>query len=401
MTAERAPGSTQSFRAARIFVDSRELIQDGALVVVDGRISWVGPHAGAPLVGERIDLGNRTLLPGLIDAHVHVVWGDDVEPHHRVSEEGPILTSLRAAARLSMYLRAGVTTIRDLGSTAGVAVPLASAVEQGVIAGPHLLAAGRAITMTGGHGWMIGREADGADAVRSAVRSEIHSGATCIKVMASGGVYGSREEIGQTQLRVDELRAAVEEAHSAGLRVAAHAYSSQAIRNAVEAGVDTIEHGSFLDGQAADAMRENGVYLVNTLSVTREIAERGDRLGAADWFTRKAAIVAETGKHAFQLAREAGLLIAAGTDAGGAFQPHGCMPRELALMVEYGATAEETLAYATEGSARALGIESDRGTLRPGKVADFIVVDGDPTTDIRAIGDIRLVNIGGKTVYSN
>jgi imidazolonepropionase-like amidohydrolase len=387
------------YRAARVIVDGSTTIMDGAVLVEGSHIKWVGQFRERADVAT-VDLGDCTLLPGLIDAHVHLCWGSDVEPHRRVAEDGPVLTALRSVANLFPYLCAGVTTVRDLGSTDGVAVSLSEAVEDGVFPGPHIVAAGRAITMTGGHGSMIGREVDGPDAVRAAARAELRAGAGCLKVMASGGVYGRRERTNQAQLRTTEMTAAVEEGHAAGVRIAAHAYSSETIMNAVNAGVDTIEHGSFLDEDAAAALIAHRVHLVNTLSVTREIASRGAELGASPFFIEKAAEVAAAGVRAFQLAREQGVLIAAGTDAGGAFQPHGSLVRELETMVEYGATPREAIGYATEGSAAALGLQATRGALRAGMDADLFAVRDDPAADIRALRDVRLVVSRGHTAYS-
>jgi imidazolonepropionase-like amidohydrolase len=184
-----------------------------------------------------------------------------------VARDSRALTALRCANNGALQLGAGVTTVRDVGATDGLSIDVAQAVGLGVLAGPRVVAAGRAIAMIGGHGWFLGREADGPDAVRRAVREEMKAGATCIKLMASGGVYGHAEEPGSPQLTVEEMSVAVEEAHKAGRKAAAHAYSAEAINNALSAGVDSIEHGSFLDRQTAERMREQGTYLVPTMSV--------------------------------------------------------------------------------------------------------------------------------------
>jgi imidazolonepropionase-like amidohydrolase len=234
-----------------------------------------------------------------------------------VERESRALTALRCANNAALHLRAGVTTVRDVGATDGLSIDVARAVGLGVLRGPRVIAAGRAIAMTGGHGWFLGREADGAEAVRHAVRSELKAGATCIKLMASGGVYGHAEEPGSPQLTVEELRVAVEEAHKAGRRVAAHAYSIEAIGNALDAGVDSIEHGSFIDRDTAGRMRESGTYLVPTMSVYRAMSERGPELGAPEYIRRKTAEVLEASREAFRLALEAGVPVAAGTDCRG------------------------------------------------------------------------------------
>jgi imidazolonepropionase-like amidohydrolase len=390
-----------AYRAARI-VDavSEEVIEDGAVVVEEGRIVSVGPSRDLPTAAEVVDLGDATLMPGLIDAHVHLVWSASAEPHEVVGRESLALTALRCAANAALHLRAGVTTVRDVGSTAGLAIDVARAVELGVLPGPRVVAAGRAIAMTGGHGWFLGREADGPEAVRYAVRDEMKSGAGCVKLMASGGVYGHAEEPGSPQLTVEEMQAGVEEAHKAGRRVAAHAYSVQAIENALDAGVDSIEHGSFIGRKTARRMRESGTYLVPTMSVYAAMDARGPELGAPEYIRRKTAEVRDASREAFRLAHEAGVKIAAGTDCGAPGHPHGTLPGELGLMVEAGATPLQAIRFGTSAAADLLGLE-EIGTLEPGKSADLLAVGGDPTGDIGSLGDVRLVLREGRVVFSS
>jgi imidazolonepropionase-like amidohydrolase len=388
-----------AYRAIRV-VDgvSEQVIEDGAVLVEDGRIALVGPTRDLPSNVEVVDLGDATLLPGLIDAHVHLVWSASAEPHEVVERESRALTVLRCAANIGLHLRAGVTTVRDVGATDGLSVDVARAVELGVISGPRVVAAGRAIAMTGGHGWFIGREADGAEAVRRATREELKAGATCIKLMASGGVYGHSEEPGSPQLTVEEMKAGVEEAHKAGRRVAAHAYSAEAINNALDAGVDSIEHGSFIDRTTAERMREQGTYLVPTLSVYQAMSDKGPELGAPEYVRRKTAEVLEASREAFRLAHKVGVPIAAGTDCGAPGHPHGTLPEELRLMVEADAVPAEALRYGTSAAADLLGLAEEVGTLEPGKRADLLAVGGDPLRDIRALRNVWLVLRDGAEV---
>jgi len=388
-----------TYRAARVFDGvSEHATEDGAVLVEDGRIASVGSVADLPAGVGITDLGDATILPGLIDAHVHLVWSASAEPHEVVERESRALTALRCANNAALHLRAGVTTVRDLGATDGLSIDVARAVGLGVIRGPRVIAAGRAIAMTGGHGWFLGREADGAEAVRHAVRSELKAGATCIKLMASGGVYGHAEEPGSPQLTVEELRVAVEEAHKAGRRVAAHAYSIEAIGNALDAGVDSIEHGSFIDRDTAGRMRESGTYLVPTMSVYRAMSERGPELGAPEYIRRKTAEVLEASREAFRLALEAGVPVAAGTDCGAPGHPHGTLLEELMLMVESGASPVQALRFGTSAAADLLGLGDEVGSLEPGKRADLLAVDGDPTSEILALRDVRLVLRDGSGV---
>jgi len=388
-----------AYRADRVFDGvSEQAIQDAAVVVEGGRISYVGQAAGVPPGTEVVDLGDATLLPGLVDAHVHLVWSASAEPHEVVERESRALTALRCANNAALHLRAGVTTVRDVGATDGLSIDVARAVGLGVLRGPRVIAAGRAIAMTGGHGWFLGREADGAEAVRHAVRSELKAGATCIKLMASGGVYGHAEEPGSPQLTVEEMRAGVEETHKAGRKVAAHAYSIEAIGNALDAGVDSIEHGSFMDRDTAGRMRESGTYLVPTMSVYRAMSEGGPELGAPEYIRRKTADVLEASREAFRLALEAGVPVAAGTDCGAPGHPHGTLPEELMLMVESGASPIQALRFGTSAAADLLGLGDEVGSLEPGKRADLLAVDGDPTSEILALREVRLVLRDGSGV---
>jgi imidazolonepropionase-like amidohydrolase len=390
---------TVAYRAARVFDGvSEHAIEDGAVLVEDGRILSLGPAADLPTGTKITDLGDVTLWPGLIDAHVHLVWSASAEPHEVVERESRALTALRCANNAALHLRAGVTTVRDVGSTDGLAIEVGRAVQLGILPGPKVVAAGRAIAMTGGHGWFLGREADGAEAVRHAAREEMKAGATCIKLMASGGVYGHAEEPGSPQLTVEEMRAGVEETHKAGRKVAAHAYSVEAVGNALDAGVDSIEHGSFIDRDTAGRMRESGTYLVPTMSVYRAMSERGPELGAPEYIRRKTAEVLEASREAFRLALEAGVPVAAGTDCGAPGHPHGTLPEELMLMVESGASPIQALRFGTSAAADLLGLGDEVGSLEPGKRADLLAVDGDPTSEILALRGVRMVLRDGSGV---
>jgi imidazolonepropionase-like amidohydrolase len=386
---------------AALVVDgvSEQPIEDGVVVIEDESIASVGSAANLPPSGDVVDLGDVTLLPGLIDAHVHLVWNASAEPHELVAREGRALTALRCARSAALHLRAGVTTVRDTGATDALSVDVARAVELGVLPGPRVVAAGRVVAMTGGHAWFLGREADGADAVRHAVREELKGGAGCIKFMASGGVYGHAEEPGAPQLTVEEMRTGVEEAHKAGRKVAAHAYSVEAIANALEAGVDSIEHGSFLDAKTAERMREGGVYLVPTISVYAAMYAKGPELGAPEYIQRKTPEVLDASREAFRLALEFGVPIAAGTDCGAPGHPHGSLPEELKLMVEAGATPMQALRFGTAAAAELLGIGEELGTLEPGKKADLVAVAGNPLQDIDALREVLLVMRGGVEVW--
>lgn len=389
---------TVAYRAARLF-DGRsdQPVRDAAVVVDGDRIVYAGAVSGAPQASDTVDLGDATLLPGLIDAHVHLVWSAGTLPHELVRAESRYVTVLRCAANAARHLRAGVTTIRDVGSTDGMALDVARAIENGVLRGPRVIAAGRAMAMTGGHAHYLGREVDGADAVRQAVRAELKAGAACIKLMASGGVYGGHGEgVGNPQLTVEEMRAGVDEAHKAGRKVTAHAYSGPAITNALDAGVDCLEHGSFLEGEVAERMRADGVFLVPTLSVYRAMHAAGPELGTPDYLRQKTEHVMAASRTSFRTALEAGVRVATGTDCGAPGHPHGRLFSELEAMVEYGATPAQALLAATGGGAELLDLADEIGTLEPGKLADFVAVAENPLDDISALRDVRLVVHNGQ-----
>ncbi len=388
-----------AYRAARLF-DGTTMIEHPVSVVVgaDGIIAELTDEP-RPAGCEVVSLGEATLLPGLVDSHVHLVWDGSSGAEARVAAESGVLTAFRAARHAEEHLRTGVTVVRDLGSTDAIAVDVAEAAWTGLIRGPRIVAAGRAITMTGGHVHSVGREADGADAVRHAVRSEIKGGAACVKLMASGGVLGARgERPGAAQLTLPELVAAVGEAHRAGRLVAAHAHSLEAIVNALDAEVDSIEHGSMLDTPTASRMREQQVYLVPTLSALRSIATNGaeEHLPAA--VVERARKLVEVSSAAFRTAVEQDVPLAAGTDAGVPTQTHGTLWRELVAMVYLGCPAERVLVAATSAGAELAGLADTAGHLQPGRTADLVAVAGDPRTNMATLRQPLLVVAAGRTV---
>jgi len=391
----------KAYRAARVIDGIADRPREQAAVLVEaGRIVSVESGAGLPAGAEVVDLGDATLLPGLIDAHVHLVWNASKEPHVLVEQESRPLTALRCAANCGLHLQAGVTTVRDTGSTDGMALAIARGVELGLLPGPRIVASGRVICMTGGHAWVLGREADGPDAVRHAVRTEMKAGAHFVKLMASGGIYGHAEEVGSPQYTVEELRAGVEEGHKTGRRTASHAYSVQAIANSLEAGIDRVEHASYLDSGLAARMKKQGTYIVPTLSVYQNMHDQGPKLGAPDYIIRKTTDVMLASRNAFKLALDAGVKIAAGTDCGAPGHPHGTLPYELELMVGLGASPMQAIRFGTAAAAEAVGLAGELGTLARGKRADLLVVGGDPSRDIGALRQVRLVLRDGAIVWS-
>jgi imidazolonepropionase-like amidohydrolase len=275
------------------------------------------------------------------------------------------------------------------------------AIREGLFIGPRILAAGLAIEMTGGHARDLGLEVDGPHEARKGVRTMLRAGVDLIKLMATGGVYTEGEEPGSPQLTVEEMSAAVEEAHKAGRKVAAHAEGLQGILNAIDAGVDTIEHGNFLDEEAAQRMVAGGQVLVPTLSPFYRMAQLGTAGGIPEYAARKAKQVVSGSFHAIDLAKKYGIPIASGTDDGSPRLPHGVLVYELELLVHAGLSPLEALNSATVVAAKACGLSDQVGTLEPGKSADFVGVSGDPLHDISALRNIDTVVIQGALAKRN
>jgi imidazolonepropionase-like amidohydrolase len=374
-----------------------------ALITEGRRISWIGPEAQLPEGSAEgaVDGAGGTVLPGLINCHVHLTNDGAPDLMAQVTKDTVTTAALRGYLNLQLTLESGVTSVRDCGAASGIAIDLARAVDDGMVPGPRIRAAGRVITMTGGHGHFIGREADGPDAVRQATRAEIKAGAHFIKAMATGGVLTPGVSPTQTALQQDELEQVAREAHNAGRRAACHAIGNEGIKNAIRAGIDSIEHGFYLDDEALQLAIDHGTTLVPTLIAVDQIVSNGAAGGIPDWVVRKAE--GESGHHrdSFGAAVRSGMLIAAGTDAGTPFNPHGYLAKELALMVEFGLTPMAALVAATSSAARNLGLDPDIGTLATGRIADVVVVAGDPATDIAAVGRVKFVMKDGQIIRND
>jgi imidazolonepropionase-like amidohydrolase len=367
-----------------------------AVVVEDGRISAVVAAADAPS-GTTLRLDGLTLLPGLVNCHVHLCFGGEADPAAALAREAYPATVIRAVVRARETLEAGVTTVRDLGGRDYAELSVRDAIRQGLIPGPRVLAAGRGICMTGGHGWnMIGREADGADDVRKAVREQLKAGADVIKLFATGGVMTPGVDPTSAQLTLDEVRAAIEEARKAGRRTAAHAQGSDGIANCLEGGITTIEHGVFLTEALCQRMARDGVALVPTLIAPHAIAEGGVAAGIPEFAVSKSLAVRDRHAESFRLALRAGVPIAAGTDAGTPLNPHGSLVPELVLMVRHGMEPAAVVRAATATAARALGLEGETGRVAPGLAADLLAVAGNPAERIQALDEVRLVMTRGR-----
>jgi imidazolonepropionase-like amidohydrolase len=422
-----APGATPAADgpvagAAAVYVHAGTLIdgtdaaprRDMAIVLQGDRIVSVGSWSAArPPDGARVvDLSRLTVLPGLIDAHVHLSMtigpGWETEPVRNDLADVAIEATVNAARTL----RAGFTTVRNLADFAGETVALRDAIDAGRIEGPHVLTARSMLSITGGHGdWSnafstgvrivppgpdLSGICDSPDACRLAVRVQVKYGADVIKISATGGVLSKGDDIGARQFDDAELQAIVSEAHALGRKVAAHAHGTDGIKAAVRAGVDSIEHGSILDDEAIRLMKEHGTWLVPTLLAGETVEARAKSGGVPAWAAAKALAVRPRMTESFARAVKSGVRIAFGTDTG--VSAHGDNAREFALMVHGGMTPAAAIRAATRDAATLLGVGGDRGTLEAGRRADFIAVAGDPLADISVLTHPEAVWQDGRAV---
>jgi imidazolonepropionase-like amidohydrolase len=358
-------------------------VPDAAVLVEGGRVAYAGPAAGLPEGSDRVpalDFPGATLLPGLVDAHVHLVANGDPDLAAGLAGSEAERT-IAAVANARRQLEAGVTLVRDLGAPGAEAVLVGRAVEAGAVPGPRVVASGPAVTMTGGHIPYLGRVTDGVEAMRAAVRANLAMGAGCIKVVATGGVLTPGVDPREPAYTQPELDALVEEAHRFGLTVAAHAIGEGGVAAALRAGVDSVEHGMFLDDAAIELFLQTGARLSATFSAPHGI------LGGPSvpsWIKDRARPAAEAQARSFRAAVEAGVPAVAGTDAGTPDNPHGGVAREVAFMAEAGLDVLLAVKAATGEAADLLGVP-DRGALRQGAAADVLVAGGDVAADLGAL----------------
>ena len=415
LLASPAAAETIAIKAARVITDAaKPALGPSTIIVTDGRITAIQPASAAiPAGATVIDQSTRTLAPGLIDCHVHLT-GDPGTPFWREAVDSPELSVAFGLKNARITARAGFTTVRDLGSARLAGFAVRDAINAGLFPGPRILAAGPALSIVGGHGDTSGflpavndaldqgNACTGATECAAHVREASQRGADVIKFTATGGVLSQQGRGLDQHFTDDEMRSIVTTAHSLGLKVAAHAHGPRGIEAAAKAGVDSIEHGSFTDEAGAKALAANakaggGGWLGPTLLPFRATAER---LGSGAYTpvveAKVRAILERRGKQIIA-ARAAGARIAFGTDAG-VFE-HGRNGQEAADMVEFGGmTPREVLISATTGAADLLGLSSEIGTLEPGKAADIIATDGDPTVDARQLAQVRWVMARGKVV---
>jgi imidazolonepropionase-like amidohydrolase len=362
-------------------------VPGGAILVEGTTIAAIGPSdkVKAPPGANVIDLSAYTVMPGMIDCHDHLQF--DAGDEEAMSREPLPWLMLRAAKNARKLLRAGITTMRDVGAKGFGDVEIKKAIEAGLVPGPRLLVSGHFVVRTGGHAWYLGEQADGPDAVRAAVRRQIRGGADLVKIMITGGIATrGMDPVGATYTR-EEILAAVDEAHREGKKIAAHGYGGPAALHAAEAGLDSLEHGAMCSEAELEAMAAKGTYLVATYGVMEHVVATPS---IPDFFREKGKQVLARYVDTLGKARKIGVKVAVGGDTY-----HAEPGAELAALVKAGFTPMEALQTVTRNGADVCGVLREVGTLEAGKRADIIAIEGNPLDDVRAVRNVRWVMLDG------
>ena len=405
--AQPAPQAAKivAVKAARLIDGLGGAPISNAVVLIDNdRITGVGAGLSVPPGAQVIDLGAATVLPGFIDCHTHVTGQPGDNFYEDLFKRSPIDEAITAHIYAKRTLEAGFTTIRDVGSEEFVDVALKKSINHGDIPGPRMLVAGLALSATGGHGDLTGYSpyisfktfsgvADGIDAIRKLIRTDVRQGADVIKVLATAGVLSEEDSEGAPQYSQEELDTVVQEANMWERRVAAHAHGAEGIKRAIRAGVNSVEHASFIDDEGIRLAKEKGTFLVMDIYNDDYIMTEYARRGYPQAILEKEKRVGRTQRENFRKAWKAGVKMAFGTDAG--VYPHGDNARQFAKMVEWGMTPMEAIRAATGSAAELLGWGDRIGTLQKGRFADLIAVNGDPLADITILQKVQFVMKGG------
>jgi imidazolonepropionase-like amidohydrolase len=381
--------STIAIHRTRL-IDGTGATMEPATVIIRGpKVLAIGPtkDVSIPKGSTRIDGRGLTVLPGLMDCHVHLCLGGEPDVVATVETNIPSYTLLKSARHARLTLEGGVTTVRDVGARDHSIFALKQAVDAGLIPGPRIIGAGLAICMIGGHARFIGQEVEGPDQVRHAVQTQLAAGAQVIKLIASGGVLTPGTSPDQAQMTPEELSTAVIAARAADTKVAAHAHGASGMKNAIRAGVHSIEHATLLDEEAGELMVRHSVYMVPTLSALATTAAGRSGCGIPESALEKAKAMTKRHQVSFKQAHHSGILIAMGTDAGTPFNFHGDNAQELERMVALGMTPMEAIVAATASAAKLIGIKDSVGMLKKGMTADLLVVEGNPLRRIDLLRD--------------
>ncbi|MBC3515351.1 amidohydrolase family protein [Neobittarella massiliensis] len=392
----------------KLFCSTTGTVKEKVAVTVEGeKITAVCPVEQADTAGCTVyDLGDKFVTPGLIDAHVHTIWDGEVEFMDCINKGTIGDLTIRSMLLAKKDLMAGFTTIRDEGSYGFADIAVRNAIDRGEIDGPRMFVSGEAISSTGGHsdGWLApqitgkcqsGVIIDGPDAGRRAARYNLKYGADQIKIMATGGV-GNPGEPGAIELTFEEMKAILDVANSRGRISSAHAHGAQGIKNAIRAGITSIEHGMLMDDECVELMARHGTYLVPTIIAGQRINENGVAAGLPAEVVEKSVRCLQGHRENLRKCRQAGVKICFGTDAGTSFNYHGKQAYEFSLMVDFGFTVAQVLQAATATNAQLLGWQDKVGSVEPGKLADIAAFDGDPFADISSMQRCSFVMKGGK-----
>jgi imidazolonepropionase-like amidohydrolase len=375
-----------------LYGEELEVKENAALWIKNGLINEVIDESQLPAGVKVIDGNGAYLAPGLIDLHIHMMWDGSLNPVRTSESEGFEQMLIRAVSNCQTYLRHGITTVRDIGSIDDIALYVAKGIKRGLIQGPDVIASGKTLTMTGGHDPFWARFVDGKDEALKGVREQIFKGAEVIKVSATGGVYGRTdgEEVGNAELSLEEQQVICEEAHRFGLKVASHAIGREGIYNSIIAGVDTIEHGHFLDDELIALMEERNTAWIPTLFVYKQIATQE---GIPSYARDKAVEIVNIHRIAFESYFNRKLLIGAGSDAGSPCTSHTALLDELYTMYEIIPDSRKILKTATVNAGKILG--RNVGQIKEGFRANFILLRESPLADLRNLEGIEKVAVGG------
>ena len=404
-------------KAGHLFDATSDNLRDNVVLVIEGdRITKIASasETAIPAGAEIIDLSQAWVLPGLIDCHTHLEFrADQYDPILQVKFT-PFMGGFYGVVNANRTLLAGFTSVRDVGSQPFFAVDLSRTIDEGFVPGPRIVASGPGLSITGGHGDMNGfapavsnmmypaerdfEIVDGPDQVRHAVRAQIKYGVDVIKILATGGVLSQGDKPGAEQLTYEEMKAAVEEAHRTGRKVAAHAHGTEGIKDAVRAGVDSIEHGSLIDAEGIEMMKAHGTYLVADIYNDDYILGKATEFGLPKENVDKEKMVGRLQRENFAKAVAAGVKIAFGTDAG--VYPHGDNAKQFHYMVKFGMTPAGAIRAATSSAADLIDRSKDVGTLEEGKYADLIAVTANPLDHVEVLEHVSFVMKAGK-VYKD
>jgi imidazolonepropionase-like amidohydrolase len=410
--ADKTPAKISYILAGRLFDATGDNVRENVVIVVeDERIKSIGSAADIkiPPGAKVIDLSQATVLPGLIDCHTHL--GARADRYNEIYnfKDTPFDSAFAAVLNARKTLEAGFTSVRDVGSEPFLAVDLRNSINEGFLVGPRIVASGPGISITGGHGdlnnfspqtrvMMFPEErdfgiADSVDQIRHVIRAQEKYGVDVIKILATGGVLSKGDSPGAAQFTFEELKAAAETAHMGGRKIAAHAHGTQGIKDAIRAGIDSIEHASLIDDEGIRLAKEHGTYLVMDIYNDDYILNEAPKYGLPTENLDKERMVGHLQRENFRKAFQAGVKMAFGTDAG--VYPHGDNAKQFFYMVKYGMTPAQAIRAATSSAADLIGRDKDVGTLQAGKYADIVAVNADPLADVRALEHVDFVMKSG------